>query len=302
MMKILKAVCLIFACLSFGVKSEAISVAGSTTIKPIFDHLNYVLKQGKVGLPEQEVASIEAINKTLGPDHLANIKQHFGDHTFNVRPGGSSKGIKAASSNQVDVGMASRALKDKESPLKASIEVVSIGSDALVFMVSNSNSISDVSVDSLSKAFTGKITTWEALGSTGGDVKLVGKGAHHGTHDVFLEKLNLKGEKLAPITYFEDELTITTSLDKRFKNGLAFGSLGAIPNGAIGQTIKLVSIDGVNPMVSGQFNPQYDYVRPLNLVINKASSGKAGVKAVVAFFKTESGKALVQAYGFVPTP
>lgn len=291
-----------FACISFSVRSEMISVAGSTTIKPIFDHINYILKEGKVGLPPDQIASIQSVNKTLGAENVAQTKQHFNGYRFSIRPGGSSKGVKGAFDKKVDVGMASRALKEKESPMKASINVVGIGSDALVFIVAKSKTIDDISLSALSKTFTGKITTWEELGSTGGTIKLLGKGAHHGTHDVFLATLSLKGKKLAPITYFEDEPTIVKSIDKRFKNGLAFGSLGAIPSSSINQTIKLISIDGVQPTNNGQFNPQYSYVRPLNLVINNESASKAGVKAVVSFFQTASGKALIQAYGFVPMP
>ncbi|MCG7488298.1 substrate-binding domain-containing protein [Vibrio sp. Of14-4] len=260
MMKLLTVLPVILALASFSVKAETIAVAGSTTIKPIFDHLNYVLRQGKVSLPAEEVKSIDAINQALGPDQLAQIKQHFNSYVFNVRPGGSSKGVKSAFDNQVDIGMASRALKEKESPLKSSLDVVSIGSDALVFMVSTTNSVDNIPLNSLSQAFSGQIKTWEELGTTGGKIRLLGKGSHHGTHDVFLAKLNLKGKKLAPITYFEDELTITKSIAQRFKNGLAFGSLGAIPNNALGQTVKLVSVDGVAPMVDGQFNSQYGYV------------------------------------------
>ncbi|MDN3612600.1 substrate-binding domain-containing protein [Vibrio ostreicida] len=301
-MKVHYFLSVLLGCFSLSVNAENLSIAGSTTIKPIFDHLNYVLRDGKVGLADKTLNTIKAINTDLGPQVQDQIRAHFSGESLNIRPGGSSKGIKSAHANQVDIGMASRALKDKEAPLKDKIDVVKLGSDALVFVAAQANPVSDVTLASLTKVFSGEINSWQALGGDSADIRRIGKGAHHGTYDVFISQLGLKDKKLAAITYFEDEATIVKSIGQRFPNGLAFGSLGAIPNGDIGSSVKVLAVDGVNPLVDGQFNSQYQYVRPLNLVINKQSIGKPGVEKVMSFFKTDAGKALVQAYGFVPEP
>ncbi len=299
-----KLVTVLITCLlalgSTAVLSENLTLTGSTTIKPIMDHLGFILNESTRGMDSKEIKLVETVDAKLSDAYRNKVRGYFGELSLSVRPGGSSNGIKSAFEGNTDIGMASRDLKAKENDMKSSLRVINIGSDALVFITAVGNSVKNLSRDQLRRAFLGEVTDWSELDGSGGQIKLIGKGAHHGTYDVFVEKLGLNGKNLAPITYFETEATISAALGQRFDKGLAFASLGALPKSQRGQNYKLLSVDSVAPLKGDSFNSAYSLVRPLNLVLNNGTEISGKFLKFLEFMRSEDGQALIEAHGFVP--
>ena len=72
----------------------------------------------------------------------------------------SSSGMKAAIDGTVDIGMASRELKDEE---KAELTPTVIAMDGIAVIVNNANPIEDISSEQIKQIYVGEITDWSAV-------------------------------------------------------------------------------------------------------------------------------------------
>ncbi len=144
---------------------------------------------------------------------------------------------------------------------------------------------------------------WTIGAKFGGDserITLVGKGSHHGTHDVFVQALDIQGVELPHITTFETEAQITQMINKRIKYGIAFGSLGGLNHEDIGIKFDLLTVDGQHPIENSSVQRMYPFSRPLNLVIATSMMEEPSVQAFVNFLLSEDGQHLLKAHGFTP--
>lgn len=87
-------------------------------------------------------------------------KAHNPGFKADIQATGSSAGMTAAMEGAVEIGMASRELKDKEKEALTS-EVIAM--DGIAVIVNNSNSIEDISMDNIRKIFTGELRNWEEV-------------------------------------------------------------------------------------------------------------------------------------------
>lgn len=72
----------------------------------------------------------------------------------------SSSGMKAAIDGTVDIGMASRELKDEE---KAELTPTVIAMDGIAVIVNNANPIEDISSEQIKQIYVGEITDWSEV-------------------------------------------------------------------------------------------------------------------------------------------
>ena len=87
-------------------------------------------------------------------------KAHNPGFKADIQATGSSAGMTAAMEGAVEIGMASRELKDKEKEALTS-EVIAM--DGIAVIVNNSNSIEDISMDNIRQIFTGELRNWEEV-------------------------------------------------------------------------------------------------------------------------------------------
>lgn len=81
------------------------------------------------------------------------------DVTVEVNTSDSSTGMSQAADGTVDIGMASRELKDSETA--KGIKGTVIAKDGIAVIVNKSNTVEDIKLDQLKGIYTGSITTWE---------------------------------------------------------------------------------------------------------------------------------------------
>lgn len=81
------------------------------------------------------------------------------DVTIEVNTSDSSTGMSQAAEGTVDIGMASRELKDSETA--KGIKGTVIAKDGIAVIVNKSNTVEDIKLDQLKGIYTGSITTWE---------------------------------------------------------------------------------------------------------------------------------------------
>lgn len=87
-------------------------------------------------------------------------KKHNPGFKADIQATGSSAGMTAAMEGAVEIGMASRELKDKEKEALTS-EVIAM--DGIAVIVNNKNSVEDISMDNIRQIFTGELRNWEEV-------------------------------------------------------------------------------------------------------------------------------------------
>ena len=119
------------------------------------------------------------------------FNQEHPDTEIAVSGGGSGTGIKALISGTAEIANASRPIKDKE--LKQAQEAgVSplehvIAYDGIAVIVHPSNQVDELSVEQLSKIFSGQIGNWSELGGPDKDIVLINRDSLSGTYEAFKE-------------------------------------------------------------------------------------------------------------------
>lgn len=81
------------------------------------------------------------------------------DVTVEVNTSDSSTGMSQAAEGTVDIGMASRELKDSETA--KGIKGTVIAKDGIAVIINKSNTVEDIKLDQLKGIYTGSTTTWE---------------------------------------------------------------------------------------------------------------------------------------------
>ena len=110
--------------------SGKIVVGGSSSVSPLMEKL---------------IEAYKLINK---------------DATIELQTNDSSTGMKDAMSGTLDIGMASRELKDSE---KAELKDSAIALDGIAVIVNNKNTLTNVTTEQVNHIFTGKSKQWSEI-------------------------------------------------------------------------------------------------------------------------------------------
>ena len=155
--------------------------------------------------------------------------------TVTYNPTGSGSGISAVLEGRCDIGLSSRSLKPEETA-KGLTETV-LAYDGIAVIVHPDNAVSDLTLETIADIYTGKITTWEEIGGTGGQIVLIGREAGSGTRDGFE---TVTGTKDA--CAYRQELTSTG--DVITSVSLTPGAIGYASLASVKDTVKTLSING----------------------------------------------------------
>ena len=111
--------------------SGKIVVAGSSSVTPVMEKLS---------------EAYQALNK---------------DVTIEVQQSDSTTGVNSTAEGICDIGMVSRELKEEETELGLTAQV--IARDGIAVIVNNDNDVEDLTSEQVKSIFTGETTEWEAL-------------------------------------------------------------------------------------------------------------------------------------------
>lgn len=132
--------------LSFSSAADTLKILGSTTLKPVMDHINYIVNGDEnVFLASPALDNLTYVHSTLSDSFKQRVKQHFNGMRFSIRPGGSTLGVRAVLMGNAQIGLVSRHLTDEELEQLDKLAVFLIGYDALVFITDVDNSVKQIS-------------------------------------------------------------------------------------------------------------------------------------------------------------
>ena len=195
--------------------------------------------------------------------------------TVSYDPTGSGAGITGATDKTLDIGLSSRALKDDE---KADVDGTTIALDGIAIIVNNASKVEDLTVDQLKQMFTGEITNWSEVGGDDGEIVLIGREAGSGTRDGFESIVDVKDS-----CKYAQELTAT----------------GAVIS-AVGDTVKMVTVGGVECSEETVKDGSYEVQRPFVFVTNKSVTLSEQAQAFFDFATSADAADLIRTAGAVP--
>ena len=180
--------------------------------------------------------------------------------TFTYNPTGSGSGITAVQEGRCDIGLSSRDLKDAERE-SGLVETV-LAYDGIAIIVHPENPVSDLSLETIAKIYTGEITNWKEVGGADAEIVLIGREAGSGTRDGFE---SITGTKDA--CKYRQELTSTGDVITAVSQNPA--AIGYASLAALKDTVKAVSVEGVVPSEETVKDGSYRVQRPFVLVTRK---------------------------------
>ena len=210
--------------------------------------------------------------------------------TVSYDPTGSGAGITGAADKTLDIGLSSRALKDDE---KADVDGTTIALDGIAIIVNNASKVEDLTVDQLKQMFTGEITNWSEVGGDDGEIVLIGREAGSGTRDGFESIVEVKDS-----CKYAQELTATGAVISAVEaNPLAIGYASL---SAVGDTVKMVTVGGVECSEETVKDGSYEVQRPFVFVTNKSVALSEQAQAFFDFATSADAADLIRTAGAVP--
>jgi len=236
-----------------------LQLAGSTTVQP---------------LAEKLAEAFMAMNPDL---------------VIEIQGGGSSVGVTSAGEGTVDIGNASRAIKDSEIEEFPNLQVFTIAYDGIAIVTHPDTQLGSLSVEQVRNIFAGEITNFSEVGDPDAPITVVSREEGSGTRAAFEELVMEDGEEEKVIT--EKALLQQSNGQVRTTVATTPNSIGYLSFGFLDDSTRGVPIDGVEPSVANVKSGDYPIFRPLNMLTNGEPGALA--KAFLDFVLSEDGQAIV---------
>lgn len=211
--------------------------------------------------------------------------------TVTVEYTGSSSGVESLVNGSVDIGNASRGLKDGEKAKGAVENVVAI--DGIAVITDKNNEVKELSMQQLSDIYTGKIKNWKELGGSDDAIVVIGREAGSGTRGAFEELL-----KVEDVCKYAQELDSTGAVLAKVAS--TPGSIGYISLDASDDSIQTIALDGVAATEQNIVAGDYKLSRPFVMsTMGQISEQNEIVKTWFSYLESEVGQSVITGVGLI---
>lgn len=211
--------------------------------------------------------------------------------SFTYNPTGSGTGIQAVSEGRCDIGLSSRSLKDEEK--EQGLLETTLALDGIAVIVNPDNPVTDLSVETIGKIYTGEITNWKDAGGNDGEIVLIGREAGSGTRDGFEA---ITGTEDA--CKYRQELTSTGDVITTVAgnpNAIGYASLASVSD-----EVKTVSVDNVMPSEETVKDGSYVVQRPFVLVTKEGKELSETAQKFYDYATSVDASKIITDAGVVP--
>lgn len=277
------SLCLVNAAL---VRAEQISVTGSPVVKSILDEASKEYQKSNPGVE------------------------------FVIGVGGTDQGVKLAGQGEVQIGMASRFLKDNEKSQYPKLVEWKLGMDGTVVVLNQSNPVKQLTSDQVVGIYTGKITNWKEVGGNDAPIAPVTLNKKYNVMEMFCKHVKMENKADGATLFFKKNgdadfsTTAVKALDGHKAvlaaamtdpNGITFTSYG-LTKSLIdkGSALKMTALDGVEPTAATIADKKYGAVMDLVIVTNGQPTGE--LEKFVKFLTGGEGTTIVKSLNLISTP
>lgn len=205
---------------------------------------------------------------------------------------GSSAGIEAVLNGTTDIGNSSRYLKDEEKEKGLNENIVAI--DAIVIVTDTQNKVNDLTKQQLIDIYKGKIRNWQEVGGEDLPIVVIGRESGSGTRSAFEEILGIEEQ-----CQYANEVNETGPIIAKVQS--IPGAIGYVSLDVIDETVKPLSIDGIQASEETIQNGQYSLQRPF-VMATKGSieQQNENIQNLFQYIASEDGRKIIRAMGLVP--
>ena len=204
---------------------------------------------------------------------------------------GSSAGVEQVLAGAVDIGNASRNLKDSEKEAGAVENIVAI--DGIAVIVDKANTVSDLTKDQLIDIYTGVVTNWSELGGVNQPIVVVGRESGSGTRGAFEEILKVEEQ-----CKYSNEINSTGGVMAKVAS--TPGAIGYVSLDILDNTVSAVKLEGVEATADNIKAGNYFLSRPFVMAtVGEISEQSEIVQAFFEYLSSEEGKELIAGVGLI---
>ena len=204
---------------------------------------------------------------------------------------GSSAGVEQVIAGAVNIGNASRALKDSEIESGAVENVVAI--DGIGVITDNSNTVNNISKEELIGLFTGTISNWSQLGGPNQPVVVVGRESGSGTRGAFEEILGVEDQCV-----YSNEINSTGGVMAKVAS--TPGAIGYVSLDILNDTVRAFKLEGVEPTSDNIKAGDYFLSRPFVMATKgEISEQNELVQEFFNYLYSAEGKDLIESVGLI---
>lgn len=229
-----------------------------------------------------------SVEKVIGALNEAFMQQNTGV-SVTYDPTGSGAGITGATDGTLDIGLSSRALKDTETGLTATVFAL----DGIAIIVNKENKVADLTLDQIAKIAKGEIKNWSEVGGADGEIVFYGREAGSGTRDGFESILGV-----ADACVYTEELTATGAVIGKVQsnaNAIGYASLASVD-----EKVNLVTVEGIVPTEATVKDGSYKIQRPFVFVTKEGAAPNAATEAFISFATSKDAAEIIANAGAVP--
>ncbi|MDO4467754.1 MAG: phosphate ABC transporter substrate-binding protein [Bacillota bacterium] len=220
-----------------------------------------------------------------------SFMEEYPEITVTVEYTGSGAGIESLVNKSIDIGNASRGLKDGEKEKGAVENVVAI--DGIAVITDKENSVSDLSTQQLSDIYTGKISNWKDLGGKDEAIVVIGREAGSGTRGAFEELLAVEDT-----CKYAQELDSTGAVLAKVAS--TPGAIGYVSLDVVDDTVSSISLNGVEANEKNILAGQYLLSRPFVMAtMGEISEQNDLVKTWFSYIQSEDGQYVIKQLGLI---
>lgn len=238
---------------------------------------------------------------TVGPIAKAFASYYMSKHpdvNVTVSESGSGYGAKSLVNNACDIADMSRFMKESEfkDALANGVTPVAtvVALDGLAVAVHPANPIKNLTLDQIRDIYSGKTTNWRQLGGPNLEIVKVGRETSSGTYEVFGEKV-MRGVKIAG-----DAETVGSNgaMRQRVQNTPA--AIGYLGLGYVDETVKALTVEGVEPDPKTVVSGKYPIARPLFMFTDGYPEMGTPLYQFVTLYASRDGQTIIQKTGYIP--
>ena len=223
---------------------------------------------------------------------IASLIEAFNEEHPNVTltfdATGSGAGITSATEGTADIGLSSRDLRDGED----GVDYIRFAVDGLAVIVHPDNPVSDLSSEQIAAIYTGEIVNWSEVGGEDAPIAVIGREAGSGSRGAFDDIMGIDGYVVHDQELTSGGAVITAVATNPFAIG--YSSLSAV-----GDTVSVVSVDGVACTEETLLDGSYPVQRPFILMTQAGTEPSEVAQAFIDFMLSPEATEIISNAGVV---
>jgi phosphate transport system substrate-binding protein len=214
--------------------------------------------------------------------------------TIVVETGGSGRGIADVRAGKAHIGMASRALGERESDLYG----IPIARDGVAIIVHRDNAVKALTDEQIAAIFTGRVTSWKELGGSAAPISVLNVEPGYGAPEMFTHYFKIEYASIKARAVLGDNALRFQAIAAD-PGATTYTSMGEAERAALkGAPIRLLPVQGVAATSRNIRTGSYPLSRALTLLTRAAPAGLS--KEFINFSLTSEITDLVKQHEFIP--